>query len=157
MFSDKRLNQAYQNAKVLEFDDTSRLIFFSDCHRGDNSLSDEFARNQAIYQYAMAYYYFNGYIYVEAGDGDELWEYTHFEHIRTAHSDIFRTLQHFHEEDRMIMLYGNHNMVLKIKTTSGRTFITILMNTPMRRKSCSKTLNRAKRWFCAIGRLARKS
>jgi len=56
MFSDKRLNQAYQNAKVLEFDDTSRLIFFSDCHRGDNSLSDEFARNQAIYQYAMAYY-----------------------------------------------------------------------------------------------------
>lgn len=115
MLTDKRLNQAYQSAKVLEFDETSRLIFFSDCHRGDNSLSDEFARNQAIYQYAMAYYYYNGYTYVEAGDGDELWEYAHFKHIRIAHSDIFHTLQHFHEEDRMIMLYGNHNMSLKNK------------------------------------------
>jgi UDP-2,3-diacylglucosamine pyrophosphatase LpxH len=113
MLAEKRLTQAYQNARVLEFDDTSRLIFFSDSHRGDNSLSDEFARNQHIFQYALAYYFYNGYTYIEAGDGDELWEYKQFKHIRIAHSDIFHLLQLFHEEERLIMLYGNHNMALR--------------------------------------------
>jgi len=105
----------------------------------------------------MAYYYFNGYIYVEAGDGDELWEYTHFEHIRTAHSDIFRTLQHFHEEDRMIMLYGNHNMVLKNKDYVRKNFHYYFDEYTDEEKVLFENLEPAKRWFCAIGRLARKS
>lgn len=113
MFTEKRLTQAYRNARIEYFDKNSRYIFFSDCHRGDNSLSDEFARNQNIYQYALAHYYYNGYTYIEAGDGDELWEHAQFKHIRGAHSDIFYTLQRFHEEDRLIMLYGNHNMALR--------------------------------------------
>jgi len=113
MLTDSRLMKAFRNAKVEYFDENSRYIIFSDCHRGDNSLSDEFARNQNIYSYAMNYYYYNGYTYVEAGDGDELSENTRFRHIRIAHSDIFMTLKKFFDEDRLIMLYGNHNMPLK--------------------------------------------
>ena len=59
-------------------DDESKFIFFSDCHRGDGSFTDDFAQNQNIYYYAMEYYYKNGYTYVEIGDGDELllnWDY----------------------------------------------------------------------------------
>lgn len=115
MFSERRLTEAYQSARIEYFDENSRYIFFSDCHRGDNSLSDEFARNQNIYLYALAHYYYNGYTYIEVGDGDELWEYAQFKHIRTAHSDIFHTLQKFHDEDRLIMIYGNHNMALRNK------------------------------------------
>lgn len=115
MFSDKRLTEAYQNARIEYFDDESRYIFFSDCHRGDNSLSDEFARNQNIYLYALAHYFYNGYTYIEAGDGDELWEHSQYKHIRTAHSEVFHILQRFHEEDRLILLFGNHNMVLRSK------------------------------------------
>lgn len=115
MFSERRLTEAYQNARIEYFDEKSRYIFFSDSHRGDNSLSDEFARNQNIFLYALKHYYYEGYTYIEVGDGDELWEYSHFKHIRIAHSDIFNFLQRFHDEERMIMIYGNHNMALRNK------------------------------------------
>ena len=73
MFTDKRLSKAYQNAKIEYFDKHSKYIFFSDCHRGDDSVSDEFARNQIILLHALNYYYNHGYTYVEVGDGDEMW------------------------------------------------------------------------------------
>lgn len=115
MFTDKRLTQAYNNAKTEYFDENSKYIFFSDIHRGDDSISDEFTRNQNIYLYALNYYYSQGYTYVEVGDGDELWEYPNFKHIRLAHTDIFVVLKKFFDADRLLMLYGNHNIYLKSK------------------------------------------
>jgi len=115
MFTDKRLMEAYKNAKVEYFDENSKYIFFSDSHRGDDSVSDEFSRNQNVLLHALDYYFNNGYVYVEAGDGDELWEYREFKHIRLAHSDIFLILKKFFDEKRLIMLYGNHNIYLKNK------------------------------------------
>ncbi|AEY66158.1 serine/threonine protein phosphatase [Clostridium sp. BNL1100] len=122
MFTDKRLLKAYRNAKLQLFDNNSKYIFFSDSHRGDDSISDEFARNQNIFRHALNYYFDNGYVYVEAGDGDELWEYTKFRHIRLAHSDVFIVLKKFFEDNRFIMLYGNHNIYLKNKDFVSRNF-----------------------------------
>lgn len=113
MFTDKRLLQAYHNAKVEYFDENSKYVFFSDIHRGDDSVSDEFARNQHVFLRALDYYYSHGYRYVEAGDGDELWEYPKFKHIRLAHSDIFAVLKKFFDAKRFIMMYGNHNIYLR--------------------------------------------
>jgi UDP-2,3-diacylglucosamine pyrophosphatase LpxH len=115
MFTDKRLTEAYKKAKVEYFDENSKYVFFSDVHRGDDSVSDEFARNQNLLLHALDYYYNNEYVYVEVGDGDELWEYTDFKHIRLAHSDIFIALKKFFDANRLIMLYGNHNIYLKNK------------------------------------------
>ena len=42
--AEKRLTQAYKNAKIEFFDNSSKYIFFSDCHRGDATPSDEFAK-----------------------------------------------------------------------------------------------------------------
>ncbi|EPR13423.1 metallophosphoesterase family protein [Ruminiclostridium papyrosolvens] len=122
MFTDKRLLKAYRNAKLQLFDNNSKYIFFSDSHRGDDSISDEFARNQNIFRHALNYYFDNGYIYVEAGDGDELWEYTKFRHIRLAHSDVFIVLKKFFEDNRFIMIYGNHNIYLKKKDFVSKNF-----------------------------------
>ena len=72
MKTDKRLTEAYKNAKIELFDKNSKYIFFSDVHRGDDSVSDEFTRNQNLFLHALNYYYNNEYVYVEAGDGDEL-------------------------------------------------------------------------------------
>lgn len=113
MFTNRRLTNAYRHALVKEFDHNSKYVFFSDLHRGDDSISDEFARNQTLMLSALRYYYDEGYTYVEAGDGDELWEHASFKHIRTAHTDIFSLLKEFFREERMIMLYGNHNIYLK--------------------------------------------
>ncbi len=122
MFTDKRLLKAYRNAKLQLFDNNSKYIFFSDSHRGDDSISDEFARNQNIFRHALNYYFDNGYVYVEAGDGDELWEYTKFRHIRLAHSDVFIVMKKFFEDNRFIMLYGNHNIYLKNKDYVSKNF-----------------------------------
>lgn len=109
----KRLNEAYNNARIEEFDDNSKYIFFSDCHRGENTPYDEFSKNQNIFLFALEHYYNNGYTYVEVGDGDELWEHSNFKHIRLAHDEVYTQLKKFFDEDRLIMLYGNHNIQLK--------------------------------------------
>jgi hypothetical protein len=59
MFTDRRLREAYGNAKVERFDENSKYIFFSDCHRGDDSASDEFTRNQSVMLHALNHYYRN--------------------------------------------------------------------------------------------------
>lgn len=107
--------EAYESAKLEYFDEHSKYIFFSDCHRGDDSVSDEFTRNQNVFLYALNYYYNNDYIYAEIGDGDELWEYRDFKDIRLAHCDIFLILKKFFDAKRLILLYGNHNIFLRNK------------------------------------------
>lgn len=113
MFTKRRLTEAYKGATIRSFDETTKYVFISDHHRGDGSLSDEFTRNRNIFQYALDYYYQNDYVYVEAGDGDELWEYQDFKHIKNAHPAVFKTIKKFYDEDRLIMMWGNHNIYLK--------------------------------------------
>lgn len=72
MSSNSRLDSAYKNAKVIDFDDNSKFILFSDCHRGDNSFADDFANNRNIYFHALKHYYTKGFSYCELGDSDEL-------------------------------------------------------------------------------------
>ncbi|WP_373792573.1 metallophosphoesterase [Jeotgalibaca porci] len=113
MFTKQRLTGAYEGATVKEFNKDTKYVFISDHHRGDGSLSDEFTRNRNIFQYALDYYYQNDFVYVEAGDGDELWEYQDFKHIKNAHPGVFATIKKFYDNDRLIMMWGNHNIYLK--------------------------------------------
>ncbi len=113
MSSDSRLSRAYANAKIIGFDDTSKFILFSDCHRGDNSFADDFANNRNIYFHALKFYHSEGFDYCELGDGDELWENIHFEYIFEAHKNVFQLLKQYHLENRLHMIWGNHDMVYK--------------------------------------------
>ena len=113
MRTEQRLTEVYKEARVEYFDENSKYVFFSDCHRSNGSHSDEFLRNRNNYLFALEYYYKNGFTYVEAGDGDELWEHPHFRDIKNAHTDMFDVLKRFFYEDRLIMIYGNHNIYLK--------------------------------------------
>ncbi|WP_297792909.1 metallophosphoesterase [uncultured Eudoraea sp.] len=113
MSSNNRLNNAYNRAKIIRFDDTSKFILFSDCHRGDNSFADEFANNRNIYYHALKHYFNNGFQYCELGDGDELWENLTFEPIFEAHKNIYLLMKRFHDENRLHMIYGNHDMVYR--------------------------------------------
>jgi UDP-2,3-diacylglucosamine pyrophosphatase LpxH len=115
MKTNQRLTDAYRHAKVIYFDENSKFAFLSDVHRGDDSVSDEFTRNQNIYLHALNYYYYNSYTYIEVGDGDELWEYKKFKHIRLAHTDVFLVIKKFFDKNRLVILYGNHNIYLRNK------------------------------------------
>ena len=105
-----RLNSAFHNAFPFPFDDNSKLVLFSDVHRGVDNLADEFGRNKHIYNYALKYYYRNDFTYIEVGDGDELWESKEFQLIRNAHNVTFDTLRKFYADGRMHLIWGNHDM-----------------------------------------------
>ncbi len=113
MSSRFRLSRAYEQAKVIPFDNSSKFILFSDCHRGDNSFADDFANNRNIYFHALTHYFNDGFHYCELGDGDELWENRSFKSIFQAHKNVFKLLKRFHLEKRLHMIWGNHDMVYK--------------------------------------------
>jgi len=114
MFSaKKRLDKAYREAKIVPFNDDSKFILFSDCHRGDNSFADDFANNRNTYYHALKHYYKEGFEYCELGDGDELWENLSFKSILHAHKDVYLLMKRFHEEQKLHMIWGNHDMVYR--------------------------------------------
>jgi predicted phosphodiesterase len=113
MSSKTRLDRAYKNAKVIDFDDSSKFILFSDCHRGDNSFADDFANNRNIYFHALKHYFNEGFQYFELGDGDELWENISFNSIFDAHKNVYLLLKQFYQENRLHMIWGNHDMVYR--------------------------------------------
>ena len=113
MSSKSRLNKAYKNAKRISFDNNSKFILFSDCHRSDNSFADDFADNRNIYYHALKHYYNEGFQYCELGDGDELWENISFQPILEAHKNVYKLMKQFHDEGRLHMIWGNHDMVYR--------------------------------------------
>ena len=114
MFSSQnRLDSAYKQAKRIAFNRESKIIIFSDCHRGDGSFADDFANNRNIYQHALKQYLDQGFTYIELGDGDELWENLFFKDVLEANKSVYLQLQKFYLNDKLHMIYGNHDMVHK--------------------------------------------
>ena len=106
----KILDRAYKKAKTVSINKDSKIIFFSDLHKGDNSYADDFAHNYNIYNQALKEYFKDGYTYIEIGDGVELWENSSFEPIFKAHEKTFNLLKLFNRKNRLYMLWGNHDM-----------------------------------------------
>ncbi len=111
--SQKRLDRAYKTAKIIAFDNTSKFIFFSDCHRGDNSFADDLAHNRNIYFHALQHYSKNGFHYCELGDGDELWENRTFKSIFEAHKNVYMIMKDLYHDNRLDLIWGNHDMVYR--------------------------------------------
>ena len=105
------LDNAYKNAKPITINQGSKIIMFSDLHKGDNSYADDFTHNIQIYTHAIRKYYDENYTYIELGDGIELWENYTFEPIYKAHKSTFELLKLFYNDDRLHMLWGNHDMI----------------------------------------------
>lgn len=110
-----RVTQVFKSSEEITFDNSSRIVLMSDCHRGDGSWADEFSKNQNVYFAALSQYYKENYTYIEIGDGDELWENSKFSDITQAHSDVFWLLSEFFKEGRFYCIFGNHDIVKKDK------------------------------------------
>lgn len=113
MSSQTRLTRAYKEALKIPFDHTSKFILFSDCHRGNNNFADDFANNRNIYSHALKQYYKQGFTYCELGDGDELWENLNFKSIFEANKYVYMLMKAFHEDERLHLIWGNHDMVYR--------------------------------------------
>jgi len=124
MSSFERISKVFATASHLPFDNSSKLILMSDCHRGDGNWEDTFAPNQNLYYSALYHYYLHDYIYIELGDGDELWKNRKFLDITKIHNHVFGLLNKFYEKDRLYLLYGNHDMVKRNKKWIKKNFFT---------------------------------
>lgn len=111
----KRISKIFQAAEEIPFDDTSKIILMSDCHRGNGGWADNFSSNQNIYFAALTHYYNENFTYIELGDGDELWENTNISDIIQVHSNAFWLMSKFYEAGRLYFIYGNHDMVKRSK------------------------------------------
>jgi UDP-2,3-diacylglucosamine pyrophosphatase LpxH len=108
---EQKLTDAFDGAPVITVAETDKFVIISDVHRGTGDQNDNFAPNQNICFSALKHYYANGYTYIELGDGDELWENRRIEPIIAEHSHVFWLMNEFHKENRLIMLYGNHDII----------------------------------------------
>lgn len=104
-----RLERAFGTAKRVYFDDDSRFVLLSDCHRGDNSKIDGFRHNKPLFMHALSHYFEQKYTYIEMGDGDELWQNLLLSRILKAHGDVYALLHQFNQQERLHMLMGNHD------------------------------------------------
>ena len=116
----KIISNSYKKSKRIPLSLESKFIFFSDCHRGDNSYADDFVHNSKIYFHALRNYYEKNFVYVELGDGIELWENRDFEEIFNAHQNVFLLLRDFYLKNRLHILWGNHDMVFKNKIMTDK-------------------------------------
>ncbi|MDP4153707.1 MAG: metallophosphoesterase family protein [Bacillota bacterium] len=106
-----RLSQIFRTADIIPFDDSSKIVLISDCHRGDGSWVDDFGHNKNIYYSAIKYYYNEGFTYIDLGDSDELWKNKKFSDISNIYNDVFELLHKFYAAGRYYMIYGNHDMI----------------------------------------------
>lgn len=117
-----RISKAFKGALTLPFTQNSKYIIFSDCHRGIGNASDNFIKNEFIFLAALRYYFPKDFIYLELGDGDELWENRSFEDIKNMHPESFELMSKFFHAGRFYAIYGNHDMVKKRESFSKKNF-----------------------------------
>lgn len=116
----KKLDRIYNLSETVMFDNSSKFIIMSDCHRGQGNVGDNFLPNQVLFSAALEYYYKNDFTYIELGDGDELWENRKTSSIIEAHNNIFELMSRFYEQKRLYMIYGNHDIIKKCKASNYR-------------------------------------
>lgn len=104
------MSNIFETTKQVPFDDDSKIVLMSDCHRGDCGQADEFLKNRPMYQAALIHYFNKQYTYMEIGDGDELWENKNYYELIHANSDVFKLLSSFYKDNRLYFIYGNHDM-----------------------------------------------
>ncbi len=105
----KAMNKSFKNALHISAEDHSKIVLMSDCHRGTGNWADSFLANRPVYTAALKYYIQKDFTYIELGDGDELWGNRRFADIYRTHREVFQLFQLLYEENRLFLLYGNHD------------------------------------------------
>jgi UDP-2,3-diacylglucosamine pyrophosphatase LpxH len=107
----RRLDNAFRYARVIEYTPDTKIVIFSDCHRGTGDYNDSFAQNHNIYYDAVRQYFNYGYTYIDLGDSADLWLNRKIEPIIEEYTNIYELLNEYYNEGRYIVVHGNHDMI----------------------------------------------
>jgi hypothetical protein len=105
----KALDKAYESAGTFSLSPDTRVIIFSDHHKGGRDGADDFQRCERTYNAALAYYQELEYHLMELGDVEELWENS-FEEVAASYPVTLQLAARFREDDRYTRFYGNHDL-----------------------------------------------
>lgn len=94
---------------ILDFDAGSKLIVFSDQHKGTRNHRDDFRLAEKNYLAALKYYNDRGFTYCSLGDSEELWE-NMVEGVLKHNKETFRAEGRFLSRNAFIKVFGNHDL-----------------------------------------------
>lgn len=107
----RKLDKVYKKSPAFIFKPGTKLVFFSDHHKGDGEKgSDDFRRNELIYRKALEWYFEKGYTLVLVGDVEELWECKP-SNIFNWYGIVYQLEKKFHDQGRLIKIVGNHDFM----------------------------------------------
>ena len=113
----KALSDLFRNIKeepgkkgaILDLKENSRIIVFSDHHRGAKNGADDFMKAETSYLAALDYYFENKFQYISLGDSEELWENT-LNQVKKNNAITFEAEKRFILKDRFFKVFGNHDL-----------------------------------------------
>ena len=113
----KALSDLFRNIKdepgkkgvVLSLKENSRIIIFSDHHRGAKNGADDFMKAETSYLAALDYYFENKFQYISLGDSEELWENT-LNQVKKNNTITFEAEKRFILKDKFFKVFGNHDL-----------------------------------------------
>lgn len=86
-----------------------KYVIFSDMHRGVGDYADECYKNRDIIIRAYQNYLDNGFTLIENGDCEELYENRSEKQIWATYKPIYRILEEFNNNNKLIIVTGNHD------------------------------------------------
>ena len=94
---------------ILTIKENSRIIVFSDHHRGAKNGADDFMKAEASYLAALDHYFQHKFQLISLGDSEELWENT-LASVKKNNSLTFEAEKKFILQDRFFKIFGNHDL-----------------------------------------------
>jgi UDP-2,3-diacylglucosamine pyrophosphatase LpxH len=93
----------------LDFNQSSKVIIFSDQHKGKRDYRDDFAMSEESYLAALAWYNQEAYLYCNLGDSEELWK-NKLEDVIEKNTATFEIEKLFLQRNAFIKVFGNHDL-----------------------------------------------
>lgn len=94
---------------VLDLKKDTRIVVFSDQHRGAKNGADDFMKAEESYLKALDHYFQNKFLFISLGDSEELWENT-LASVKKHNAVTFESEKRFVLQDRFFKVYGNHDL-----------------------------------------------
>lgn len=104
----------------LDFTSSTKIIIFSDQHKGARNHRDDFAMAEKNYLAALDYYNREQYLYFNLGDSEELWK-NKLEAVIKNNTATFEAEKLFLQRNAFIKVFGNHDLYWGNSPLAGLT------------------------------------
>jgi UDP-2,3-diacylglucosamine pyrophosphatase LpxH len=105
----KILKEPGKRGLVIDFNANSKVVVFSDQHKGARNFNDDFALSEKNYLAALHYYNQENYLYCNLGDSEELWK-NKLEQVIKKNKATFEAEKLFLKRGAFVKIFGNHDL-----------------------------------------------